>query len=74
MEDIENTYVNMLGGAEALANHNPPYIRQWLKDKILSELPNVKSALQKNRRKPALLYCPDVHVRQKSYDPTCHYI
>ena len=31
----------------------------WLKDKILSELPNVKSVRQKDRRKPSLLYCPE---------------
>lgn len=59
MADIDNTYVNMLGGAEVLPNHKPTYNRHWLKEKILSELPAVKHVLQANRRKPGVLYCPD---------------
>ena len=51
IEDIENTYVNMLhlGGTEALENHSPAFTRQWwLKDRILSELPHVTSVRQRN--------------------------
>lgn len=59
MDDIEMTYVNMLGGVEALESHVPTFTRKWLKDKILSELPNVKSVLQPNRRKSAVLYSPE---------------
>ena len=33
--------------------------QQWLKNKILSELPTVKSVRQKDRRKPSLLYYPE---------------
>lgn len=47
MQDIENTYVTLLGGSEALANHSPAYSRRWLKEIILSELPELKSARQK---------------------------
>ena len=52
IQDIENTYVSMLhlGGTEALENHSPPFIRQWLKDRILSELPHVTSVRQRNMR------------------------
>lgn len=57
MEDIEATYRNMLGD-NGVENHIPNLTRQWLKDKILSELPSVKSVLQTNRRKPSLLYSP----------------
>ena len=59
IDDIETTYINMLGGIEALENHVPTFTRKWLKNKILSELPKVKSVLQKNRRKPAVLYSPE---------------
>ena len=45
-------------GAEGLEIHSPAFKRQWLKEKILEELPRVKSVLQKNRRKPAFLYSP----------------
>ena len=41
-------------GAEGLEIHSPAFKRQWLKEKILEELPRVKSVLQKNRRKPAV--------------------
>ena len=58
MEDIETTYVNMLGGPEALANHSPAFTRHWLKDKIMAELPSIRSVLQKSRRSPAILNCP----------------
>ena len=53
IQDIENTYVSMLhlGGTEALENHSPAFTRQWLKDRILSELPHVTSVRQRN------MYC-----------------
>ena len=52
IQDIENTYVSMLylGGTEALENHSPAFTRQWLKDRILSELPHVTSVRQRNMR------------------------
>ena len=61
IQDIENTYVSMLllGGTEALENHSPAFTRQWLKDRILSELPHVKSVRQRNMRSPAVLYYPE---------------
>ena len=61
IQDIDNTYVSMLhlGGTEALENHSPAFTRQWLKDRILSELPHVKSVRQRNMRSPAFLYCPE---------------
>ena len=48
----------MLGGNNALDNHTPPYRRHWLKYHILTELPNVTSVNQKNRRKSSVLFCP----------------
>ena len=54
MDDIETAYVSMLG-AEGLEMHSPAFKRQWLKEKILEELPHVKPAI---RRKPAVLYSP----------------
>ena len=61
IQDIENIYVSMLHltGTEALENHSPAFTRQWLKDRILSELPHVKSVRQRNMRSPAVLYCPE---------------
>lgn len=59
MQDVENTYVGMLGGTEALERHSPAFTRQWLKDKILSELPHVKAVRQKNMQRPSVLYCPE---------------
>ena len=58
MEDVETTYVNILSGPEALANHSPAFTRHWLKDKIMAELPSIRSVLQKSRQSPAVLYCP----------------
>jgi len=49
----------MLGGSEEAQKHTPTLTRQWLKDKILQELPSVKSVRQKDRRKPSVLYCPE---------------
>lgn len=57
MDDIETTYGNMFG-TEGLENHPLSFSRKWLKEKIVAELPYVKSVLQKNRAKPAVLYCP----------------
>lgn len=48
MQDIENTYITLLGGSEALADHFPAYSRRWLQETVLSELPELKSARQKN--------------------------
>ena len=48
----------MLGGRDEAQKHTPTLTRQWLKDKILSELSTVKSVRQQDRRKPSLLYCP----------------
>ena len=52
IQDMDNTYVSMLHlrGTEALENHSPAFIRQWLKDRILSELPHVTSVRQRNTR------------------------
>ena len=52
IQDIENTYVSMLhlGGTDALKNHSPAFTREWLKDRILSELPHVTSVRQRNMR------------------------
>ena len=58
MDDIEATYMSMIG-EEGMANHFPAFTRQWLKDKICTELPSVKSVLQKDRRKSAVVYSPD---------------
>ena len=59
MDIIETTYISMLGGSDEAQKHTPTLTRQWLKDKILSELPTVKSVRQKDRRKSSLLYCPE---------------
>ena len=59
MEDIETTYVNLLGGKDALEHHVPTFSRKWLKNRILQALPNVRSVLQKNRRKSSILYSPE---------------
>ncbi len=58
IEDVETTYINLLGGLEALANHSPAYTRQWLKDKVMAELPSIRSVLQKDRRNAPVLYSP----------------
>ena len=58
MDVIETTYISMLGGEEEAQKHTATLTRQWLKDKILSELPAVTSVRQKDRRKHSLLYCP----------------
>jgi hypothetical protein len=50
MDDIENACV--------LFYHTPTFSWQWLKDKILNEIPHVKSVMQKIRRMPAVLYYP----------------
>ena len=39
IDDIETTYINMVGGTEASDNHIPIFTRKWLKNIILSELP-----------------------------------
>jgi len=42
MDAIETTYISMLGGNNEAQKHTPTLTRQWLKDKILSELPHVR--------------------------------
>lgn len=59
MDAIEKTYISMLGGSDEAEKHTPTLTRQWLKDKMLSELPRVTSVRQKDRRKPSVLYCPE---------------
>jgi len=59
IDDIERTYINMLGGTEALENHVRTVTRKLLKKIILSELPRVKFVLQKDRRKSGVLYSPE---------------
>ena len=41
MDDIETTYIYMLGGSDEAQKHIPTLTRQLLKDKILFELPTV---------------------------------
>lgn len=60
MDVIEKTYITMLGGSLEAQKHTPTLTRQWLKEQILQDLPNVKSVRQKDRRKPSVLYCPEV--------------
>lgn len=62
MDIIETTYLNMLG-ADGLENHSPAFTRKWLKEKILTELPSVKSVRQTDRRKLTVLYS-QMHVRK----------
>ena len=59
MDQIEATYILMLGGSDEVHKHTPLLTRQWLKEQILQELPSVKSVRQKDRRKPSVLYCPE---------------
>ena len=59
MNDIETTYLNILGGFEQLDKHHPAYCRRWLKEKVLSELPHLASVLSKERRKSSVLYSPE---------------
>ena len=59
MDDIETTYISMLGGSDEAQKHIPTLTRQLLKDKILSELATVKSVRQKDRTKRGVLYCPE---------------
>ena len=59
MDVIETTYTSMLGGRDEAQQHTPTLTRQWLKDKILSEVPTVKSVRQKDRRKSSLFYCEE---------------
>lgn len=72
MGDIETTYVNMLG-TEGLETHVPTLNRKWLKEQILNALPHLKSCLQKDRRKSAVIYSPEaceasmVHCAMESH-------
>jgi len=59
MDQIEATHISMLMGSEEAQKHNPTLTSQWLKDKILQELPSVKSVRQKDRRKPSVLCYPE---------------
>jgi len=58
MDQREATHISILGGSEEALKHNATPTRQWLKDKVLQELPSVKSARQKDRWKPSVLYYP----------------
>jgi len=46
MDVVETTYIS---GKDEAQKHIPTLTWQWLKDKIISELPNVKSVRQKDR-------------------------
>jgi len=59
MDQIEATHISMLMGSEEAQKHNPTLTSQWLKDKILQELPSVKSVRQKDRRKSSVLCYPE---------------
>jgi len=70
MEEIETTYVNLLGGKDALEHHVPSFSRKWLKDRILQALPNLRSVLPKNRRKSAILYSLETYEEDMVNDIT----
>ena len=55
MDVIETTHTSMLGGSDETQKHVPTLTRQWLKDKILSEL----ATEAEHRIKQAILYCPE---------------
>ena len=57
MDQTETTYISMLGGSKATEKYTPTLTRQWLKDKIIQELPSVKTVT--DRRKPSVVYCPE---------------
>jgi len=67
MDDIETTYVNMLG-SETLENHVPAFNRKWLKERILTDLPHLKSIRQKDRRKSAVIYSPEACDEEMVHD------
>ncbi|KAL8604465.1 hypothetical protein ACOMHN_042294 [Nucella lapillus] len=67
MDDIETTYVNMLG-SETLENHVPAINRKWLKERILTDLPHLKSIRQKDRRKSAVIYSPEACDEEMIHD------
>ena len=56
MDDVERVYRNML--EDVIAHHFLVFSRKWLKERILDELPAVKSVLPKDCRKSAVLYNP----------------
>ena len=72
MDVIETTYTSMLGGSDEAQKHIPTLTRQWLKDKILSELPTVTSARQRDRRKTSILYCPEACEEDMVYSSMMH--
>ena len=72
MDVIEKTCTSMLGSSDEAQKHIPTLTRQWLKDKILSELPTVKSARQKDRRKTSVLYCPEACEEDVVYSSMMH--
>ena len=67
MDDIETTYVNMLG-SEALENRVPAFNRKWLKKRILRDLPHLKSVRQKDRRKSTVIYSPEACDEEMVHD------
>ena len=73
IDDIETAYTRMLG-PDGMENHFPAFTRWWLKEEILTELPSVKSVLQKNRRKPAVLYsCTQADLTEYLASKTVEY-
>jgi len=64
MEEIETTYVNLLGGKDAIEHHVPSFSRKWLKDRILQASPNLRSVLPKNKRKSAIVYSLETFEKQ----------
>lgn len=70
MADIEITYINMFD-RKSLDNHSPTFSRQWLKEKILSELNHVRSVLQKDRRKCAILYSLEACEEEMVHSAMC---
>jgi len=57
-DQIEATHISIPAGSAEALKHNATLTRQWLKVKILQELPSVKSVRQKYRWKPSVLYYP----------------
>ncbi len=61
MDDIETTYLSLIG-SEVLETHVPAFSRKWLKERILTDLPQLVS-VRPNRKKPAVLYSPDAREK-----------
>ena len=57
MGNIERTY--RVCTHALWRSHSPAFTRHWLKEKNMTEIPRIKSALKHNMGCPALLYCPE---------------